>query len=135
MALPDTFPSQGASIAFGTQTYTANVLSFSPLDGAEVPSKDVTHLGTTGARQMKPGKLTNYGTLSMTVQFDGVKPVMGVAETITITYVTGASPDPTIIGTGFVSGFSVDSTQGDEGESEASLTITWDGDTPPAFSG
>lgn len=133
MALPTTLPSQGATIAFSTLGYSANVLTFNPLDGAEVPSKDVTHLGTTGQRQMKPGKLINYGTMSMTVQFNGTRPTMGTADTITIRYDNGASPNPTIIGTGFVSGFSVDSSQGDEGESEASLTITWDGDTPPAF--
>lgn len=134
MALPTTLPPQGATVSFAALGYTAKVLTFSPLDGAEVTAKDVTHLGTTGARQFKPGKLVNYGTMTMTVQFDGRRPTMGTADTITITYDAGTSPNPTVVGTGFVSGFSVDSTQGDDGESEATLTITWDGDTPPAFS-
>jgi len=133
MALPTTISSQGATIGFGTQTYTAEVLTFAPLAGATLPAKDVTNLATTGARQFKPGTLINYETMSMTVLFDGVRPVMGVAETITITFNDGNSPNPTIIGTGFVEGFSVDASGGDEDETTAELTIRWDGDTAPAF--
>jgi hypothetical protein len=108
------------------------VLTFNPLDGAEVTSRDVTHLGTTGARQFKPGSLVNWGTMTMTVQYDGNDPVMGVAETITITFDSN-SPAHTITGTGFVSGFAVDASGGDEEEATATLTITWDGDTEPTF--
>ena len=132
MALPTTLSPMGATIGFGTQTYTAKILTFNPLDGAEVASRPVTHLGTTGAHQFKPGKLINYGTMTMTVHYDGVRPVMGVAETITISFTTN-SPAKTITGTGFVSGFAIDASGGDEEEATATLTITWDGDTPPAF--
>jgi len=133
MALPTTLSPMGATITFGSSAYAAKVLTFSPLDGAEVNSRDVTHLGTLISRQMKPGKLINWGTLSMTVQYDGTRPTMGSAETITILFDGSGSPDPKITGSGYVSGFAVDATGGDESEVTATLTITWDGDDAPTF--
>jgi len=133
MALPTTLSPMGATITFATSAYAAKVLTFAPLEGAEVASRDVTHLGTLISRQMKPGKLINWGTMTMTVQYDGTRPTMGVAETITILFDGAGSPDPKIAGTGYVSGFAVDAAGGDEEEITATLTITWDGDTKPEF--
>lgn len=135
MALPQTTTPMGTTITFGTSGYSANVLGFG-LDGIERTARDVTHLGTTGNRQYKPGSLVNRGTLSMRVQFraDMEPPINAAAETITIDFEGGGSPTATLSGTGFCTGYTVDAQGGDEEDMTAELTIMWDGSTGPTWS-
>jgi hypothetical protein len=133
MALPTTLSPMGATITFATSAYAAKVLTFIPLNGASVATRDVTNLSSLLSRKKKPGKLIDWGTMTMTVQYDGTRPTMGVAETITILFDGAGSPDPKIAGTGYVSDFGVDFTGGDDEEGTATLEITWDGDTDPTF--
>ena len=94
MALPEL--GTGATIAFGTSTYSASVEEIS-WDGAYERSViETTHLGTTTARTFKPGDLYDPGTLTVTYQFDpdsvsASAPFTGAVETVTITFPNSAA--------------------------------------------
>jgi hypothetical protein len=83
----------GASIAFGTSTFTANIVSMT-VDGIERPAIDTSHLGTTTSRTFIPGDLVDEGSVTLEIQFDpslAEPPKKGAAETVTISFaLTGA---------------------------------------------
>lgn len=91
----------GATITFGTSAFTAEITSLTPY-AAERESIDTTHLGTSaapageiGAKTYIPADLTEAGSLSITGHFnpDTVPPLEAAAETITITFASGATAD------------------------------------------
>ena len=81
----------GTAVVFGTSSFAPSItsLTISDLTNVEV---DTTHLGTSGnGRTSIPGSLYDPGSLDMEFQHpDGgsgtIPPIVGVAETITITF-------------------------------------------------
>jgi len=136
MALPTTISAQGATVAFGTSAWPNALLSIN-IGPFTRTAKPVTNLSTTGFQQFKPGTLVNAGTLGLRVQFDpnNPPPITSAAETVTLTFPvpSGLSTGATLIGTGFISEYSVDGSGGDEEEVTAEVTVTWDGNTGPAW--
>lgn len=124
----------GASIAFGTSTFVANVTSINHDDISRV-IHDVSHLGTTGNRRKKPGKLVDQAGLTLAMQFDANvrPPITAVAETITIsiphdTYAVNA----TLVGKGFIDSWSF----GDVAEGNimtGEFHVTWTGTSGPTW--
>lgn len=120
----------GASIAFGTSSFTANMTSITPVSGAERASIQTTHLGTTTAHTFVPGDLVNWGECEITFQFDpdDRPPIDDPAETITITFPlsSGGTGAATLAGSGFMTNY------GNEVPLEelmtAEATIKWTGD-------
>lgn len=82
----------GVTIAFGTSSFTAEIVSFTP-PGWSRESIETSHAGTTDAKTFMPADLVDYGELSMTIHFnpDLEPPVDGAAETITITFAGGGA--------------------------------------------
>jgi len=119
----------GASIAFGTSSFTANITSITPVSGAERPAIDTTHLGTTTARTFVPGDLVNWGELEVELQFDidDRPPIDQVAETITITFPLSAlgATAATLAGTGFMTNFGAEVPL--EELMSGSYTVKWSG--------
>ena len=109
----------GASIAFGTTSWTAQVTSISGTDISR-SSHDTSHLGTSTWRTKIPGDLVDPGGLDVDIlvssdQFTagtGVQycaPITATAETITV-YFPGTNTTATnnlrVSGTGFVENWS-----------------------------
>ena len=99
----------GASIAFGTSNFTAEVMSINGNDISR-PSIDSSHLGTTGARTFLPGDLVDNGSVELEINFDPDEqpPIAGAAETITVTFPTppGGSTPADAEFSGFVTNWS-----------------------------
>ncbi|NBQ49116.1 MAG: hypothetical protein EBY40_00200 [Marivivens sp.] len=120
----------GTTITFGTSGFTASVTSITPVSGAERPSIDTTHLGTTTARTSIPGDLIDWGTCEIAFQFDpdNRPPIDQAAETITVTFPlsSGGSTAANLAGSGYMTGY------GNEVPLEelmtAEATIKWSGD-------
>jgi len=93
----------GASIAFGTSSWSANIISMTDL-GVERPAVDTTHLGSS-VRTYMPGRLLDGGTLNLEVNHDSAKspPVSAAAEAITITL----NDSDTISFPGFITSYRV----------------------------
>jgi len=118
----------GITIAFGTSSFTAEILDVNPVDASR-GSVNVSHQGTTTAHVFTPTDLIDWGDLSFTMQFDAddEPPLDQAAETITITFpVKSLATGATIAGTGFMTGFSVTAALEDKMTAEA--TIKWSGD-------
>ncbi|MDZ7809202.1 MAG: hypothetical protein U5L11_02485 [Arhodomonas sp.] len=75
----------GATIAFGTSTFSADITSINHDDISRV-IHDYSHLGTTGNRRKKPGDLVDQSGVTVGMQFDTNKrpPISSAPETITI---------------------------------------------------
>ena len=75
------------TIAFGTSSFTAEVKS---LNGSDVTREDVdvTHMGSTSYMEFQPAELADAGAIEMEIHFDpdSQPPILGAAETITITF-------------------------------------------------
>ena len=112
----------GASIAFGTTSWEAEVTS---INGTDITrsTHDTSHLGTSIWRTKMPGDLIDPGGLDVDVLFDGaqfagatseqyVSPITATAETITVTFPWGISTNTalttgmSVSGTGFVESWS-----------------------------
>jgi len=125
----------GTTIAFGTSSFSAEVLS---LNGNDItrPDVDVTHMGSTNYMEFQPGDLADGGSIEMEIGFDpdAQPPVTAAAETITITFPipSGGLGGATFIFTGYVSTWSW--TAPLEEVMTASITIKVDGKgTDPAW--
>jgi hypothetical protein len=89
----------GASIAFGSSTFTSDLISLTLPEKAR-EMLDTTHLGTLVAKTYKPAKLKNVGTISCEFdhnpQADDL--VDNAIETITIRYpLLSGQSSPTIL--------------------------------------
>jgi len=103
----------GATIAFATSSFTAQIVSMdvSGITRVAIPS---SHLGTTSAHTFLRGDLYDPGSLDLEIFHDPAKypPFSGAAETITITFpisTTHTTNGGTFAASGFVTdvGFSV----------------------------
>jgi len=114
----------GATIVFGTSSFTSEVVSID-WSGITRDPIDATHLGSVaptasefGGMEFIPPDLADSGELSVEIHTDPDKipPVNLVAETITITFPkVPADTSATIwAGTGFVTGYSANITSGEK---------------------
>lgn len=121
---------QGTTIAFGTSSFTAQVLEITP-PSVSRDSKDTTHLGTTTARTNEPAKLVTPGVMRLRIRHDPDEqpPYKGPAETITITYPvkSGDTNGATLAFSGWVSSYQPGGAMVDE-LMEAELEVQMSGD-------
>ena len=95
----------GATIGFGTSSWTGNIqsMSWGGISRKEVPT---SHLLTVGGETFIVGDLYNAGELTVEIQYDpdDRPPWDQVAETITITYPipSGQGSGATHAATGFI---------------------------------
>ena len=85
------FEGHGASIAFGTSSFTASWTSLStgPVTRAVIST---THLGTSNAKTSQPADLYDPGQLRGQCHYDpdSQPPFSGASETVTLTYPPGS---------------------------------------------
>ena len=119
----------GATLVMGTSGFTASYFSIGGFE-QERPVMDSSDLATTGFNKKEAGDLVEPGefTAEFIYDADDQPPISGTAETITLTYPSGA----TAAGTGFVSKWSAPELVNDDLQ-KASLTVQWDGGTGPAY--
>lgn len=95
----------GTTIAFGTSSFTADVMSINA-SGIERGEYETSHMGTTGSKTFSPTDLIDQGEIEMEFAFDpdAQPPIGGATETITITFPlpAGGTTAATLIGSGFV---------------------------------
>ena len=123
------------TIAFATSSFSAEVKS---INGGDITREDVdvTHLGSTGYMEFQPADLVDGGSIEMEIHFDpdDQPPILGVAETITITFPlpSGMSTPATFVFTGYVNAWSWEAPL--EEVMTAELTVKVDGKgTAPAW--
>lgn len=136
MATASVDTGHGASVTFGTSSYSFNWTS---INMGQQTRNDVstTHLGTTGFETFIPGDLANAGEITIPFQFDAeasIPATSTAAETVTITLpqATGQTAAATYAGTGYVKSvtlpeLSTDTIQAGE------FIVKWDGETGPTF--
>ncbi|NRA40488.1 MAG: hypothetical protein HRU15_20255 [Planctomycetes bacterium] len=95
----------GASVSFATSTVVADLISLNLPEIAREPL-ETTNLGTVGGKTFKPGKIRDYGEVSMVFDYnpgDG-ELIIADAEVVTITYplLSGETTAATRVFTGFV---------------------------------
>jgi hypothetical protein len=125
----------GTTIAFGTSSFSADVMSLSASDIAR-EDIDVTHMGSTGYKEFQPSDLVDGGSIEMEIGFDpdSQPPISGAAEVITITFPTpaGGISGATFVFNGYVSSWSWGAPL--EEVMTATITIKVDGTgTAPAW--
>ncbi len=122
------------TIAFATSSFSAQVMS---LNGSDIAREDVdiTHLGSTAYMEFQPAELADGGTIDMEIHFDPDEqpPILGSAETITITFPlpAGQGTAATFVFTGYVNSWSWEVPL--EEVMTAEITIKVDGLTDPAW--
>jgi hypothetical protein len=95
----------GATMTFGTSSYSADILSISGGE-ASVPVVDTTHMGTTNSRTAMFGDLVTEGEIEVQIAFDPDEPPpLGTSETVTLTFPipSGSMNGATFSGTGGIS--------------------------------
>lgn len=126
----------GITVAFGTSSFTASISAVN-VTGMERAAIDVTHLGSTTYRDFIPGDLSNPGTVEATFWFDPNEqpPIAAAPETLTVTWPipSGGIGGATLVGTGFVTSWSVDASGGDESAMSGEFTFQFDGGTGPTW--
>lgn len=116
----------GTTIAFGTSSFTADLLSLDS-GGASRESYETSHMGTTTDMTFSPKSLVDRGSIDIEIAFDpdDQPPIGGATETITITFPlpAGGATAATLVGSGFVTdwAFSVPF----EERMTATATIKW----------
>ena len=101
----------GATLAFGTSTFTPQIseMSWGGIDREMVES---THLGSSNARTYLPGDLYDPGELNLSIFYEpGMDPPVNAAlETITLTFplntASGQASAATLAGSGALTSFS-----------------------------
>lgn len=122
------------TIVFGTSAFTAAVVS---LNGSDITREDVdvTNMASTSYMEFQPAELADGGTIEMEIHFDpdAQPPILGAAETITITFPipAGGISGATFIFTGYVNSWSWEAPL--EEVMTAEITIKVDGKTSPAW--
>lgn len=134
----------GATLTLGT---TGSVGSIQEMTLPEwtLEKIETSHLGTTNFKTYVPGDLVEPGELTATVIFDTEVSVPTIssttgswdaAETVTVTFPIQKSTNTTaatLVGTGFITGYSFPQMANDTLQ-VATITISFDGETEPAFS-
>ena len=112
---------QGTAIAFGTSTFTAEVLGVTPPNMTR-PVIDVTHLGTEKFKAFEPGDLVDGGDASMRIAYfpSDVPPMRGAPEIITITCADSGAT--TISFSGFITALAIGEMSEDQ-RVEATITL------------
>jgi hypothetical protein len=133
------FTGAGASITFGTNTYTAKIRSIGPTeqDRGKVESTTLDVAKTSFAKYI-PGDNPDPGETEVVIRWVGTvaPPVFAAPETITLTLpkeVAGSAAGATFAGTGFLSKRRGAPNLGRNALNEGAFTICWDGDTGPAY--
>jgi hypothetical protein len=115
----------GASITFGTTAFTGSFKTLQHTGVSRTPV-DITHLGSTNAKEFMPGDLYDPGEISGTLSYnpDAQPPITNAAETITITFPvpTGSNNGATMACSGFVTQFDEPTLENDS-EMIANITI------------
>lgn len=109
----------GTTIGFGTSSFTAEITNVG-LDGITRPSIDTSHMSST-ERTFIPGDLVDHGSVQVDINFDpdDQPPIAGAAETVTITFPSGA----TLVGSAFCTDWSAAVPL--EEKMTASFTLKW----------
>lgn len=133
------FTGSGATITFGTTSFTAAVRSISEMD-VEIEVVDATVLGVAAADEALaiPGDNPDPSEVTVTTRFAGAQaqPALRVVETITITLPkeTAASlAGANIAGTGFITAFRKLPNLARNQLNEGMLRFKWDGTTGPTY--
>ncbi len=128
-----TFVGTATTIAFGTSSFTAELLG---LDGNDISREDieVTHMGSTNYKEFIPSNLVDGGAVDMEILWDpdNQPPVVGVAETITITFPSALAVGAKLVFTGYVNSWSWGAPL--EDKMTANFTMKVDGKTDPVWS-
>ena len=101
----------GATIAFATSTFTADVYSISHSGVARKPV-DKTHMGSANSRMdFCPAKLVDSGTYELELAFNpngAAVPIDGATEVITLSYPSATGPTTVAkdVFSGFITNFS-----------------------------
>ena len=95
----------GSSITFGTSTSFDMQITGIKVNGEEVPLIDITHMGTTGTRELMLGDLKGNVSLDVDINYDSSETIpTGVKQTITLTtpVPAGMTNGATLAGTGAI---------------------------------
>lgn len=113
----------GTTITFSSG-FLAEILSLQ-WTGIERMSVPTTHFGTTGGKTFVPADLTDPGELVVEMHHDATAtpPLTGVAETVTITWPTGA-PAETHACSGFLSGYEINAADEEKVRATSRLKLT-----------
>lgn len=136
------FTGSGASITFGTTSFTAAVRSISEMD-IEIEIVDSTVLGIAAADEAIciPGDNPTPSEVTVTTRFTGTQAQPAIrstnlAETITVTLpkeVAASTTAANIAGTGFITAFRKLPNLQRNQLNEGMLRFKWDGGTGPTY--
>lgn len=134
MPSPAVQQSHGVTVAFGTSGFSSEIVDVNP-PGQSRDTIDTSHQGTTNYRTFIPVGLTDNGELSFGVHYnpDAAPPMTAtaVAETITVTFPSGA----TLEFSGFMTGFEPSGTHLDKFTADVTVKVTGEiSHTPPPSS-
>jgi hypothetical protein len=120
----------GITVTFGTSTFTFDIVDVNAFDASR-DAIDCSHQGSVVAMEFTPADLLDWGELGLTGAFDQDlrPPIDQPAETITIEFPKknpASTNGATIVGTGFLTGFSI--TGALNSKVEFDCTIKWSGD-------
>jgi len=121
MASPSVDIATGITITFGTSEFTAEILDVTP-PGMSREAIETTHQGTTGQKTFMPADLYDSGELGFDIHFnpDTSPPIGSAAETITITFPSGA----TWAFTGFMTGYAPSAPLEDKMTASVTVKVT-----------
>lgn len=133
-AKPDT--GHGATLTLSVNTGSYKIRRIR-LFKESVPVVDISHLGTTGPREVMPGDLTKIDFMEVTILFEAVTglPSLAGVETVTTTFPlqsSGATTAANIAGTGFVAERTWPELNSDN-EMVSVVSIQMNGDTGPTY--
>lgn len=127
----------GATATFGTSGFSFAIESIS--FGQKTREKiEKSHLGTTGEKEYTFNDLQDAADVTFRYQFDataGVVNTNATPETVTVTWpihTSGNTTNATYAGTGAITAVTPPTLENGVLQT-AELTVTWDGNTGPAF--
>lgn len=112
----------GTTIAFGTSTFTANLIDVSGPGISRAPI-DTSHMGTATAMTAIPASLYDGGEVTITVEHagDDAPPITAAAEVITINW---AGSGETWVFNAFVSGYEPGASIGERMQATMNLKVS-----------
>lgn len=133
MAAGDISTGHGATVTFGTSSYSFAVTSITPPPW-EVEVLDKTQLSTTNFAEKHPGDLVDPGqaTLEVLYKRDDYPTPGGTPETVTITWANEGASAADLAGTAFVVSFTPGALTTNELQT-ATVVVQYDGGTGPTF--
>lgn len=130
MASPTVDISSGATIDFGTSSFSAEVVDITP-PGFSREAIQTTHQETANSSHtFTPADFSDKGELSFTIHFnpDTDPPIDAVAETITLTFGSGAD----WAFSGFMTGYEPDAPFNDKMVATVTVKVSGDVTVTPA---